>query len=146
MSPVLAPCRSKCCAQSPDDEQVWLGDMGCRICLFCKDFDIQQATREGRQAQRKSKAAQGLHRAAADYMGGTLTHHATMGISTRGVRVGAVRVPTAVTRLTVYRWPQVVTCSRTYYQNFIRLLWDTLDTPRKVSPEARDIPRHGSGA
>ena len=48
-----------------------------------------------------------------------------------------------------YLWQggsSIATCSRTYYQNFIRLLWDTLDIPRKVSPEARDIPRHGSWA
>ena len=38
----------------------------------------------------------------------------------------------------------IATCSRSIYQIFIRLPWDTLDMPRKVSPEARDIPRHGS--
>ena len=69
LTTVIAPCRSKCCAQSPADGQVWPGPIGCRICLFYKHFVIQQAPRGGRQAQRRSKAAQGLHRAAVDCTG-----------------------------------------------------------------------------
>ena len=69
--------------------------------------------------------------------------------------VGAQRVPPAVTRLTVDRWPQVMrpgqnrrpwyqnylwhggasiaTCSRSRFQNLMKLRGNTLDIPRKIS-------------
>ena len=40
----------------------------------------------------------------------------------------------------------IATCSRSIYQIFIRISGILAQMPRKVSPEAQDIPRHGSGA
>ena len=48
-----------------------------------------------------------------------------------------------------YLWhggASIVTCSRSICQIFIRFSGNTLDIPRKVVLETRDIPRHGSGA
>ena len=47
-----------------------------------------------------------------------------------------------------YLWhghASIATCSGSSLQNFIRLQKNTAQTPRKVFPEAQDIPRHGSG-
>ena len=109
LSPVIAPCRSKCYAQSPADGQVWPGDMGCRICLFYKHFVIQQAPRLGKKAQRRHRAAQGLHRAVGDCREARGNNTRPWASSRAGMMVGAVRVTPAVTTLTVYRRPRVMT-------------------------------------
>ena len=50
-----------------------------------------------------------------------------MGINTRGVMVGAVRVTPAVTRLTVYRWPQVSMAGRAFKHDFLRIVLADFD-------------------
>ena len=47
-----------------------------------------------------------------------------------------------------YLWhgrASIPTCSGSRLQNFMRLQKNTVQIPRKVFPEAQDIPRHGSG-
>ena len=47
-----------------------------------------------------------------------------------------------------YLWQgraSIVTCSGSTHQNVMPLQSDTPYVPRKVFPEAQDIPRHGSG-
>ena len=46
-----------------------------------------------------------------------------------------------------YLWhggASIATCSGSRLQNFMRLQKNTVQIPRKVFPEAQDIPRHGS--
>ena len=47
-----------------------------------------------------------------------------------------------------YLWhghASIATCSGASLRNFMRLHKNTAQIPRKVFPEAQDIPRHGSG-